>query len=791
MKVINMRRIIIYILFCIYCVGVNAQKLQKTDSGIIAETCGMVIEIDFYTPSIVRVMKYPVRTIPKKESLVVIKEKEKISWQLDSLSENELFLISNEVKVGYNRLTGKVSFFSINDLSLLNEKDYGTQFTKRHDGKECAYEVRQAFMLEPNEAIYGLGQHQKGLMNQRNQKLYLRQQNTEICIPFFQSIKGYGVYWDNYSPTTFIDNPQELSFNSEVGACSDYYFMYGQNMDGVVKDVRILTGRAPMFPLWTMGFWQCRERYKSQDELLDVVYNYRRLRIPFDGIVQDWQYWGDNDNWNSMRFDNPRFPNPKKMIDEVHRNNAHIMISVWPSFGVNTPIYKELESRGMLYDIVTWPMENVKPYDAFNPEARNIYWKYLKYLQELGIDAFWTDATEPDHFDIKESDFDLQTYLGSFRKVRNAYSLQTNGGIYEHYRKINPNKRLFLLTRSSFLGQQRYAAASWSGDVDASWENFKKQIPAGLNFSLCGIPYWNTDIGGFSPWQYPNGLKDPAYHELHVRWFQFGTFSGIMRSHNTIFPVELYQFGKKGDWVYDVQEKFINLRYRLLPYIYSMMWNVTSAGGSFMRALPMDFPDDVNVYNLGTEFLFGKSILVSPVTDSLYTKRTANGTIVSMDAVKSVPVYLPMGEKWYNFWTNESFDGGKIINCKAPIDIIPLYIKSGSILPMGPFVQYASEKKWDELEIRIYPGKDGSFILYEDEFDNYNYEEGSFSTIKFSWNDKEHTLIIDNRSGDYKGMLKKRKFKIAIISSENACGINDAKEYKSVNYVGKRIVVKL
>ena len=751
----------------------------------------MVIEIDFYTPSIVRVMKYPVRTIPKKESLVVIKEKEKISWQLDSLSENELFLISNEVKVGYNRLTGKVSFFSINDLSLLNEKDYGTQFTKRHDGKECAYEVRQAFMLEPNEAIYGLGQHQKGLMNQRNQKLYLRQQNTEICIPFFQSIKGYGVYWDNYSPTTFIDNPQELSFNSEVGACSDYYFMYGQNMDGVVKDVRILTGRAPMFPLWTMGFWQCRERYKSQDELLDVVYNYRRLRIPFDGIVQDWQYWGDNDNWNSMRFDNPRFPNPKKMIDEVHRNNAHIMISVWPSFGVNTPIYKELESRGMLYDIVTWPMENVKPYDAFNPEARNIYWKYLKYLQELGIDAFWTDATEPDHFDIKESDFDLQTYLGSFRKVRNAYSLQTNGGIYEHYRKINPNKRLFLLTRSSFLGQQRYAAASWSGDVDASWENFKKQIPAGLNFSLCGIPYWNTDIGGFSPWQYPNGLKDPAYHELHVRWFQFGTFSGIMRSHNTIFPVELYQFGKKGDWVYDVQEKFINLRYRLLPYIYSMMWNVTSAGGSFMRALPMDFPDDVNVYNLGTEFLFGKSILVSPVTDSLYTKRTANGTIVSMDAVKFVPVYLPMGEKWYNFWTNESFDGGKIINCEAPIDIIPLYIKSGSILPMGPFVQYASEKKWDELEIRIYPGKDGSFILYEDEFDNYNYEEGSFSTIKFSWNDKEHTLIIDNRSGDYKGMLKKRKFKIAIISSENACGINDAKEYKSVNYVGKRIVVKL
>lgn len=790
MKDINMKKIVLYILCCIYCVGLSSHNIVKTDSGIISETCGMVVEISFYTPSVVRIVKYPVQTKPQKESLVIIKKKEVVDWRLDSLSRNEFFLISNQMKVGYNRTTGKISFFSTNGSSLLTEKDYGTQFTKRRDAKECSYEVRQAFMLDSTEPIYGLGQHQKGLMNQRNQKLYLRQQNTQICIPFFQSIKGYGVYWDNYSPTTFVDNPQELSFTSEVGACSDYYFMYGKTMDGVVKDIRILTGNAPMFPLWTMGFWQCRERYKSQEELLEVVHNYRRLKIPFDGIIQDWQYWGDNNNWNSMHFDNPKFSNPKMMIDEVHRNNAHIMISAWPSFGVNTPIYKELDSQGMLYDIVTWPMENVKPYDAFNPEARNIYWKYLKNLQDLGIDAFWTDATEPDHFNIRESDFDLQTYLGSFRKVRNAYPLLSNRGIYEHYRKTDTDKRLFLLTRSAFFGQQRYAASSWSGDVDASWDNFKKQVPAGLNFSLCGIPYWNTDIGGFSPWQYPNGLKDPAYHELHVRWFQFGTFSGIMRSHNTIFPVELYQFGKKGDWAYDVQEKFINLRYRLLPYIYSAMWNVTSEGGSIMRALPMDFPKDTNVYDLGSEFLFGKSILVSPVTDSLYTKRTPNGTIVDFDTVKSVSVYLPEGEKWYDFWTNEFFDGGKFVDCKVPMDIMPLYVKSGTIMPMGPFVQYASEKKWDELEIRIYPGKDGEFLLYEDEFDNYNYEKGLFSTIKFYWNDKNRTLTIAERNGAYKGMLKKRKFRVAIVSPENACGMNDTKIYKSIKYTGRQIVVK-
>lgn len=784
-----MKRIGLNILFLGLSLGLHAQTYEKTTSGITSEVQGMNVDISFYSPSIVRIVKYPVNTTPQKESLAVVKDKENIALEINDLSPVETELVSSQIKVIYCSKTGRVSFYDKSGSLLLTEKDYGTQFTPVMDANERSYEVRQAFMLDEEEPIYGLGQQQDGLMNQRNQKLYLLQQNTRICIPFFQSVKGYGVYWDNYSPTTFIDNPQELSFNSEAGDCSDYYFLYGGSMDGVISQIRDLTGQAPMYPLWTMGFWQCRERYKSQTELTDVVHNYRKNKIPLDGIIQDWQYWGPDNNWNSMSFDNPNFPEPQKMIDDVHKNNAHIMISVWPSFGAETPIYKELESQNMLLDIVTWPMDSVMPYDPFNPKARDIYWKYLKHLYDLGIDAWWTDGTEPDHFRIKRSDYDLQTYLGSFRKVRNAYALQSNKGVYEHQRATTSDKRVFAMTRSGFIGQQRYATSSWSGDIDVSWEAFKKQIPAGLNFSLCGIPYWNTDIGGWSSWQYPNGIKDPAYHELHARWLQFGVFSGIMRSHKTGFPVEVYLFGKEGDWAYDVQVKYINLRYRLLPYIYSTMWNVTQ-GGSLMRALPMDFPSDKNVYDMAGEYMFGKSILVSPVTDSLYTRRTSQGTVVTLNETKSVPVYLPQGEIWYDFWTNERLEGGKSISRAVPIDIIPLYIKAGSILPMGPFVQYATEKKWDNLEFRIFPGKDGEFTLYEDEFDNYNYEKGDYTTIKFKWDDSSKTLTISDRTGEYNGMLKNRKFRITIAAPSNASGINTSDDYKTISYTGKCVSIR-
>jgi alpha-D-xyloside xylohydrolase len=743
-----------------------SQTCHRIDGGLFGNALGMDITIRFYSSSIVRIVKRPTASVESKDmkSFVVQKLPEKVAVKYSKSESGTWILSSGEVEVIYNMHNGCISFNNQQGLSLLKEKEYGTQFTTSRDIDTTAYRVHQSFILEKNEPIYGLGQQQNGKINQRNQRNLLIQENTKICIPFFQSIKGYGVYWDNYSPTLFVDNAHELFFDSEISDGVDYYFINGGNADGVLAGVRNLTGEVPMFPLWTMGFWQSRERYKSQEELMDVVKKYRHLGIPFDGIIQDWQYWGSNGNWNSMRFDNPNFSNPQKMINFVHKNNAHLMISVWASFGCKTQQYQELNKDNMLLNITTWPMDSVKPYIPFYPKARDIYWKYLSGLYKMGIDGWWLDCTEPDHFGARVKDYNIPCYNGSFGKVRNAYPLMTVKGVYENQRRSEANQRVFIMTRSAFMGQQHYASSVWSGDVSASWDDFKAQIPAGLNFTICGNPYWNTDIGGFDPYQYPNGLNDPAYHELFVRWFQFGTFCPIMRSHKTGFPCEVYQFGEKGNWAYDVQLKYLRLRYRLLPYIYSICGDIHLHSGSMMRPLWMDYKNDSSTYNIADEYLFGKSILVKPITDSLYTKRTLTGTVVDMNVIKSKYIYLPSGNIWYDFWTNEMVSGGRKVLREVPIDIIPLYVKAGSILPMGPSVQYASEKKWDNLDLIVYPGAQGKFTLYEDENDNYNYEKGEFSTIDFLWNDKIGRFTIGERKGSFINMIKNRIFRIYIVA---------------------------
>ncbi|WP_321335442.1 TIM-barrel domain-containing protein [uncultured Bacteroides sp.] len=549
----------------------------------------------------------------------------------------------------------------------------------------------------------------------------------------------------NYSPTTFTDNEQGMTFDSEVGGCCNYYFMYGDSADGVIARIRELTGQVPMFPLWTFGFWQSKERYTSQDEIIGVVEKYRSLHIPLDGIIQDWQYWGTNyENWNSTEFRNPKFPNLQLMLDKIHNLNAHAMISVWGSFGPNTRPFGELKQKNLLMNFETFPQNyGVKVYDAYNPQARDVYWKYLnRNLFKLGMDAWWLDSTEPDHYPTKEEDFDNKTYLGSFRKVRNAFPLMSVGGVCEHQRQTTSDKRVFILTRSAFTGQQRYAANSWSGDINSDWGVFRKQIPAGMNFSLVGIPYWNTDIGGFwAHFNYPKGVKDLAFQELYVRWMQFATFTPMMRSHGSGTPREIFNFGERGNWAFDAQEKYINLRYRLLPYIYSTSWQVAHDAGSMMRALFMDFPEDNKVENIDNEYLFGKSILVAPVTDSLYVSRASGKAVVDFTRMKTHTVYLPQGTQWIDFWTGETKYGGQKLEREVPIDIIPLYVKAGSILPMGPSVQYATEKPWTDLQIGIYPGTNGEFTLYEDENDNYNYEKGGFFTILMKWNNNNWILL--------------------------------------------------
>lgn len=792
-----MRKILLLSLFVAFCFISNAQNYQKTPLGVKTTLQSMDVEVQFYSPGIVRVLKSPQGKDLRKESLSVIKEPETTSFTITPQGESVL-MKSESLLVSLNLETGKVAFMDLNSNRLLTEKDYGTQFTDFDDAGVPSWQVRQAFMLDKDEVIYGLGQQQTGLMNQRNQKLFLRNKNMHICIPIIQSIKGYGLFWDNYSPTTFTDNPQEMSFDSEVGDCSDYYFMYGGNADGVIALLRDLTGQAPMYPLWTLGFWQSRERYKSQDETVGVVKKYRELGVPLDGIIQDWQYWGPNSNWNSMSFDNPEFPDPKKMIDDVHKMNAHIMISIWASFGPDTEQYKIMNEKKMLYDFETWPPKaGVKPYDPFNPEARDIYWSYMKKnIFDLGMDAWWLDSTEPDHLEVKDSDFDVPTYLGSFRRVHNAFPLVSNMGVYEHQREATSDKRVFLLTRSSFAGQQRYASHSWSGDVVSNWKVFRKQIAAGLNYTFCGIPYWGTDIGGFFAWEYGNDVNNKAYHELHTRWHEFATFTPIMRSHNSgPVAVEIYQFGKKGDWAYDAIEKYIKLRYRLLPYIYSTSWEVTNNAGSFMRHLSMDFQNDKKVYNMDDQFLFGRNLMVKAITEPMYVKSSGENhknTQEDFNTVKSTNVYLPGGTKWIDFWTGLSLDGGQAIKKETPIDIIPLYLKAGSILPLGPDVQYATEKKWNNLELRIYPGADGEFTLYEDENDNYNYEKGVYSTIKMHWNDSRKTLTIEDRNGNFPGMLKNRKFRIVVVDQTKGTGDKaSSKIDKTVSYNGKKVVVKL
>ncbi len=764
------------------------QKYQKTNNGIKANVCAIDVEVQFYSPGIVRVIKSPEGENFSKKSFSVIKSPEETSFTVQEKG-NSVVLKSQKVEVNLNLKTGKISYTDIKGTPLLTEKDYGVQFTPVEYGKEKTYLVRQAFMLEKDEPIYGLGQLQKGKMNQRNQKVHLQQVNSSICIPYIQSVKGYAVYWDNASPTTFTDNPMETAFDSQVGECADYYFLYGGNADNVVKNMRELTGQVQMNALWTYGFWQSRERYQSQDELVDVVRKYRELGVPLDGIIQDWQYWGTEQvDWNAVEFGNPLFPNPKKMMDDVHKLNAHIIASVWPSFGSNTRIYKELKEKNLLLDFKTFP-EPAKVYDTFNPEARRIYWDYMnKNLFSVGMDGWWLDATEPEYFSGEEK-LDQNTYAGQYRKVFNAFPVVSVGGVYDNQRATSSDKRVFILTRSAFAGQQRYGANSWSGDIRSTWDVLRKQISAGLNFSICGIPYWNTDIGGFYAYTYPEGIKDPAYRELYVRWTQFGAFCPMMRSHGTNTPREIYLMGEKGSWEFDTLEKYLNLRYLLLPYLYSTAWNITSNGDTYMRALFMDFPQDKCVHDIDNQYMFGRSLLVAPVTEAMYVDEAKN---VNLSQMKSKAVYLPAGCNWFDFWTGEQLNGAQTVDRETPIDIMPIYVKAGSILPIGPKVQYATEKKWDKLEIRVYPGSDGEFVLYEDENDNYNYEKGAYSTLSFKWDDKQRTLTIGNREGKFPGMLKNRTFNIVLVKNGHGTGDKaTAKTDKKVSYSGKQIRINL
>ncbi|MCF0203189.1 MAG: DUF5110 domain-containing protein [Bacteroidaceae bacterium] len=766
------------------------------------------VKIEWFTPTIVHIVKTKKADYQSPTDVIAIKPTTATSGKI-------------KVKVDDNDM---ISFYSPKGELLTSEVTSAYHSFSVNNGNVSIATATASWTLEKDEDIYGLGILQNGKMSQRGIDRDLCPGNTEDGIPFFQSVKGYGIYWNNYSTTHVSDKDNVIAFTAEAAEAIDYYFIYGGDADGVVAGIRELTGDAPMFPLWTYGFHQSKERYKSQDETCNVLDTYRKEQIPLDGIIQDWQYWGSNYLWNAMDFLSESFSHPKDMIKHIHDSNAHISISIWQSFGPQTKAYRELDKKGLLFNIETWPQSGishvwppimdypsgVRVYDAYSNEARDIYWNNLKRLFDYGIDAWWMDSTEPDHFNHKASDWIHKTGMGPYRNVRCLFPHRCVSGVYEHQRaEANGNdKRLFILTRSGFFGQQRFGCNVWSGDVVSTWDMLRNQIPAGLNFCMTGNPNFNSDLGGFfagsynGSWKGLPGQKNPAYHELYVRWMQQGVFTPMMRSHGADVPREIYLYGKKGEPVYDALVGAVKLRYKLLPYIYSTSWQVTkpTSRSTMMRALVFDFPKDKTVHNMATEYMFGKQILATPILKAHYTpevsrkdkdanagwdKNTGKTQMKSTDVDFTKPstneFYLPAGAKWYEFNTRKQYDGGQTVSLTTQLTEIPFFVKAGSILPIGPDVQYSTEKKWDNLEVRVYPGADGDFTLYEDEFDNYNYEQGKYTEIRFTWNDAKRTLTIHPRTGAYDGMIATRTFNIVT---------PDGKQ-KSVSYSGKKTSVKL
>jgi alpha-D-xyloside xylohydrolase len=620
-----------------------------------------------------------------------------------------------------------------------------------------------------HEGLYGLGQHQAGVWNYRGETVDLSQENTNIAIPLLISTNGYGIFWNNDSRSEMNNRfIHAMYLSAEVADKIDYYFIYGPEPDQIIARYRELTGEVPLFGKWAYGFWQCKNKYESQEELETVAAKYRALHIPVDNIVQDWFWWNTMGEmtWNS------HYPDPQKMIDTLHKEHFHLMVSIWPYFRPGSATYDEFDKNGWF--IAKTVQSSFHPvgqalYDATNPAARKKYWENANTaLFAKGVDAWWLDTDEPETEGREDNILTTnQMAIGSGARYANIYPLFHTGGVSEGQREAEAGKRelakrVFILSRSSYAGAQRYGVTAWSGDVLSDWVTFQRQISAGLNYSISGMPYWTTDIGGFIS---GGNLNDPKFRELFVRWFQFGAFSPIFRVHGTRNPSEneLWSYGPDAQ---KILVDYDNLRYKLMPYIYSEAWQVTSNHGTLMRPLVMDWREDVEAQNTGDEYLFGPSILVAPVYTEGATSRT---------------VYLPKAT-WYDFWTGAKVEGGKRIEADAPLSKLPLFVRAGSIVPMGPTMEWSTEKAEDQLELRIYPGADGDFVLYEDENDGYAYEKGAHATIAMHWDDGGKTLTIGAREGSFPGMLKQRTFLVKL---------EDGKRVPiGVQYSGERLTLK-
>ncbi|WP_338763262.1 TIM-barrel domain-containing protein [Massilia sp. METH4] len=925
-------------------------SLVRLEHGVQFRLGGVTKNVIFYAPDTVRVTANLGTSYWTSPSLVVVDRPGPVDFTLEETADS-LVIASERLRIAIDRSSGALAFSDGAGRLYTREASQPQMVRKVEIAGSPSYEVENRLALQADEAIFGFGYTDSDKVNRRHGELQLVQTNLGIIIPVMVSSRRYGILWDTYSKMRFRDGPQGASLWAESAPGGvDYYFMGGTSMDGVVGAYRRLTGAAPMYPKQAFGLFMSKERYPTRQRLLEVAETFRRERFPLDYIVQDWQYWGgDKDGtWSGMIWDPVRFPDPRGMADQLHAMHLKLMVSIWPSVGNDTALARELDRHGLRFAPLHWISQKARIYDAYSPKGRQIYFKHVKSgLFDNGVDALWMDGTEVEvgsaAWDMAKNEADIKglgrNALGDFTRYLNPYSLLTTQGTYEG-RRATSDRRVFTLTRSAWAGAQRTAAASWSGDIFASWETLRKQVSGGVNVTITGNPYWTQDIGGFFVRRdFPAGEQSPAYRELFARWFQYGAFNPIMRVHGTDIEREPYLFKTLDPEVYRSLLDTVHLRYRLLPYIYGLGARVTSEHDTMMRALPMDFPDDVATHAIDDAFMFGRALLVHPVTrpmlrieppppatipaDSLRTpdgrsglagqyfagrdfatprgkvvdrtidhawpapplatlpaglaslddfsarwkgflvapedgeyeigvegddgyrlyldgKRVieswANGgkrlgtTRMTLRRGQRVPVtleyyqataerslrlawrtpaalralstdkpardttmrtYLPRGTAWYDFWTGERHDGGQVVARDTPLAIVPLYVRAGSILPMGPVMQYATERPDAPLEIRIYPGADGSFTLYDDDNETYAYERGESSRIRLDWNDREGVLSIGAREGSYPGMAMERQFNLVLVQPGSTGGIGNAATTQAVRYDGKAVKVTL
>lgn len=699
-----------------------------------------------------------------------------------SFSENdsEIIVKTSAVEIKIDRKTASYSYFDIDGKLLLKETDKDSRSLERFDLYTVAdariekietadgvkevvreaervksghsYHARLNLRFQDGEALYGLGQHEEGFGSLRGQMVYLHQANRKIAIPMLVSTLGYGILTDTYSPLIFSDTPYGSYIYSEAVPELDFYFMFGGDMRGVIKEYREITGQATMLPRWAFGYIQSQEKYDTQEEIERTVKEYRERGIGLDCIVLDWCSWEDG-KWGQKTFDKARFPDPSKMVENLHRDHARFMISVWANANEDTENYAEFKAAGQL-------LTGCSVYNALSKEGREMYWNQLKRgLWCHGVDAWWCDNSEPvtpewNHLERVEPAKLYEEYCREVAnnmptKQTNAYGFYHALGVYDGQRSETDKKRVVNLTRSAYTGQQRLGAILWSGDVAATWDTLRTQIGAGLNFCASGLPYWTTDIGAFFVkrgmfwyWRgdFDKCYDDLGYREFFTRWYQWAAFLPVFRGHGTDCRRELWHFANADVPFYDAIMKMNRLRYKLMPYIYSAAGNCTLNGGSMMLPLAFDYPSDPTVQNITDQYMFGDAIMVCPVTEPMYYKPDSE----KIDAPKSRKVYLPEGG-WYDFYTNKHYNGGQWIVADAPIDVIPLYVREGSIIPVCEPAQSTDELSQD-ITLLVYSGKDAEYTLYEDEFDGYGYENGRYKLTDIRWNDKNGELDTEVRT---------------------------------------------